>query len=133
MQSYREDNERMIKAQEEKNQLNATMLQILTDIQRRMNSGDQKVRPEGSKSSTRRRKISPSESSESKGSTGDSSSSSHRNEKKRHYKNHSRDEFKKEIPPTSNGEIKNGQEVESWILGIKKYFFKVHEMSIGKS
>ena len=34
IQSYREDNERLVKAQEEKNQLNATMLQSLTDIQR---------------------------------------------------------------------------------------------------
>ena len=32
MESYRADNERLVKAQEEKNQLNATMLQILTDI-----------------------------------------------------------------------------------------------------
>ena len=43
MQSYREDNERMIKSQEEKNQLNATMLQSLTDIQRQMNSGHRAV------------------------------------------------------------------------------------------
>ena len=34
MQSYREYNERMIKAQEEQNQLNASMLHSLTYIQR---------------------------------------------------------------------------------------------------
>ena len=45
MQSYRADNERLVKAQEEQNQLNAAMLQSLTDIQRQMNSGDQIVRP----------------------------------------------------------------------------------------
>ena len=38
--SYREDNERLIKAQEEQNQLNAAMLQSLTDILRKMNSED---------------------------------------------------------------------------------------------
>ena len=32
MQSYREDNERLVKAQEEQNQLNAAMLQSLTYI-----------------------------------------------------------------------------------------------------
>ena len=32
MQSYRKDNERLGKAQEEQNQLNAAMLQSLTDI-----------------------------------------------------------------------------------------------------
>ena len=79
MQSYREDNDRLVKAQEEQNQLNASMLQILTYIQRWMNSWDRTVRPEGSKSGTRRRKRSPSESSESEGSTRDSSSSSHEN------------------------------------------------------
>ena len=87
-----------------------------------MKSGDWTVRPEGSKSSTRRRKISPSESYESKGSTGDSSSSSQGNERKRHYKNHSRDEFKKARPPTFNGDIKNGQEAKAWLLGMNKYF-----------
>ena len=38
-QSCREDNERMIKTQEEQNQLNAAMLQSLTDIQRQINFG----------------------------------------------------------------------------------------------
>ena len=87
-----------------------------------MNSRDRIVRPKGSKTSTKRRKRSPSESSESKGSTGDSISSSHGNERKRRYRNHSHDEFKKARPPTFNGEIKNGQEAEAWLLGMRKYF-----------
>ena len=41
---------------------------------------------------------------------------------KRCYQNHSHDEFKKERPPNFNGEIKNGQEAESWLLGMRKYF-----------
>ena len=40
MKSYRADNERLVKAPEEKNQLNASMLQILIDIKRHMNSED---------------------------------------------------------------------------------------------
>ena len=79
----------------------------------RMKFGDWTVRPGGSKSSTRRRNRYPSEPSESKGSMRDSSSSFHGNERKSHYRNHSRDEFKKERPPTFNGEIKNGQEAEA--------------------
>ena len=43
IQSHRADNEILVKAQEEKNQLNAAMLQILTDIHRWMNFGDQNV------------------------------------------------------------------------------------------
>ena len=69
LQSYHEENERMIKAQEEQNQLNAAMLQSLTSIQRKMNSGHWAVNPEGSKSNTRRRKRSSSGSFDSEGST----------------------------------------------------------------
>ena len=46
----------LIKAQEEKHQLNATMLQILTDLQRKIDSGWGIARPKGNKSSTRRRR-----------------------------------------------------------------------------
>ena len=56
------------------------------------------------------------------GSTGGSSSFSRENLRKKHYQNHSRDEFEKARPPTFNGEIKNGQEVEAWLLGMRKYF-----------
>ena len=122
MQSYREDNKILVKALEEKNQLNAAMLQNLTDIQKRMNSGDQTVRPEGSKSTARRRKRYPSGSFDSEGSTGRSSSSSHENQRRRWYKNHSRDEFKKARLHIFNGEVKTGQEAEAWLLGIRKYF-----------
>ena len=38
------------------------------------------------------------------------------------YKNSSCGEFKKENPPTFDGEAKSGQEAESWILGTRKYF-----------
>ena len=113
MQSYREDNERLVKALEEQNQMNVAMLKILTDIQRQMKSEEQTVRPEGSKSTTRRIKRSPSGSYDFEGSTGGSSSSSHEKQRKRRYQNHSRDEFKKERTPTFNGEINNGKEAEA--------------------
>ena len=87
-----------------------------------MNFGYRTVRSEGSKRSTRRRKRSPSGPSNSEGSTSISSSSSHENKRKRHYHNPSHDKFKKAIPPTFNGEIKNGQEAEAWLLGMRKYF-----------
>ena len=92
------------------------------DIQRRMKYGDWIVRLKGSKSSTRRRRRSSSRSHDSKGFTEDSSSSSHKEKRKRRYRNNSRDEFKKEKPPTFNGEINTRLEVEAWILGMRKYF-----------
>ena len=87
-----------------------------------MSSGQRPTNPEGSKSSTRRRKRSPSESSESKGSIKDSSSLSHGKKRMKRYRNNSRDELKKARSPTSIGETKNDQEVEAWILGMRKYF-----------
>ena len=44
------------------------------------------------------------------------------NKRKKRYQNSSQDEFKKAMPPTFNGEIKNGREGEAWILGMRKYF-----------
>ena len=94
LQSWREDNQRMIKAQEEQNQLNASTLQNLIDIQRKINSRDQTTNPEGSGNSLRRnphkrsnisRKRSSSGSFDSEESIGGSSSSSHRNKRKRRY------------------------------------------------
>ena len=45
---------------------------------------------------------------------------------KRHYRNHSCDEFKKARLSIFNGEIKNGQEAEAWLLGMRKYFQVQH-------
>ena len=72
------------------------------------NFGHLAINPKGSRSGARRRKRSSNGSSDYQGSIGGSSSSSHRNERKRPYQNHSRDEFKKVRSPTFNGEIKNG-------------------------
>ena len=66
----------LTKAQKEQHQLNAAMLQSLTDLQRKIDSGRGTARPEGSKSSTRRRRRNASRSSNSEESSGDSISSS---------------------------------------------------------
>ena len=60
IQSYRVDNKRLIKAQEEQNQLSTTILHNLIDIHRKMNSRDRIVNPEGSKNNSTRIKRSPS-------------------------------------------------------------------------
>ena len=38
------------------------------------------------------------------------------------------DEFKKEKPPTFNGEMKKSQDLEAWFLGMKN-FFGLHDYS----
>ena len=116
----------LIKSQKKQHQLNAAMLQSLTDLQRKIDSRQGTTRPEGSKSSTRRRRRTSSGSSDSEESSGDSSSFSRKRKRKRHHRDHSQDEFKKAKPPTFDGEVKTGQEAEAWLLGIKKYFQVQH-------
>ena len=80
------------------------------------------MKPKGSKSSTRRRRRNSSKPSDSKDSSGDSSSSSCKGKGKKHHRDHTRDEFKKDKPPTFDDEVKTGQESQAWLLWIKKYF-----------
>ena len=112
----------LIKSQEEQHQLNAAMLESLTDLQRKIDSGRGTSRPEGNKSSTRRRRRTSSGSSNSEESSGDTSSSSRKGKRRRNHRDHSHDEFRKAKAPTFDGEIKTRQEAEAWLLGIKKYF-----------
>ena len=79
----------LIKSQEEQHQLNAAMLQSLTDLQIKMDSGHGTTKPEGSKSSTRRRRRSSSGSSDSEESGGDSSSSSRKSKRNRRHRDRS--------------------------------------------
>ena len=55
--------------------------------------------------------------------TSDSSDDNHYT-KKRKYKPYEKifGEFKKIKPPTFNGETEKGEEAESWLPGMKKYF-----------
>ena len=76
------------------------MLQSLTDLQRKIDSGQGIARLEGSKSSTRRWRRTSSRSSDFEESSGGSSSSSHKIKIKRHHRDRSWDEFKKAKPPT---------------------------------
>ena len=98
------------------------MLQSLTNFQQWMRSRRRETKLKGIKRSTRRRIRYYSRSPDLEGSTKDSNSSSHKEKKKRRYRNSSRDEYKKERLPIFNGEINNGQEAKSWILGMRKYF-----------
>ena len=84
----------LIKAQEEKHQLNASMLQSLTNLQRKIYSGWGTTRIDGSKCSTRRRRRTSSGSSDSQESSGDTSSSSRKRKRRRHHRDHSWDEMR---------------------------------------
>jgi hypothetical protein len=61
-------------------------------------------------------------------SNSDTGSSIPKRKRKRHSQSSLTEEYKKAKPPTFDGEIKKGEEVEAWLLGLKKYFW-VHNYS----
>jgi hypothetical protein len=66
--------------------------------------------------------------SEGSSSNRTSSYSQRKQKKKKTSKSHKFEEFRKAKPPSFDGEIKKGEEVEAWLLGLKKYF-RVHDFS----
>jgi hypothetical protein len=67
---------------------------------------------------------------DSKGSSSNRTSSYSRRKwkKRKHSKSHNLEEFRKVKPPSFDGGINKGEEVEAWLFGLKKYF-KVHDFS----
>jgi hypothetical protein len=167
LQSFKVDNERLIKEQEKKIEINAILLQIMSDIQRQLQHGPTannvdrhqskkthsppEIQKHGPKNSNTRRSTSKKaqhgakrhanvkDSSEEYSSEGadnskelsSSETSSHsqrRRNRRKHSKSHDPQEFKKYKPPTFDGEIKKGEEVEVWLFVLKKYF-RVHDYS----
>jgi hypothetical protein len=85
-----------------------------------------KVQPGGMGHSLR--EFSGKKASSSKGSSSrkTSSHSQGKGKKRKHPNGHDPEEFEKSKPPFFDGEIKKGEEVEVWLLGLKKYF-RVHD------
>jgi hypothetical protein len=145
LQSCKVDNERMMKEQEKQTEINAVLLQSLSDLQRKMQH-ESEMQKHGHISGHTERRTSrkvhprvkgpvPDDSSEKE--VGDSEgSSSNRNgsysrrkqKKQKTSKGHKFEEFRKAKPPSFNGEIKKGEEAEAWLLGLKKYF-RFHDFS----
>jgi hypothetical protein len=70
------------------------------------------------------------EASDSEGSSSSRTSSYPRRKQKKQKSSKGRkfEEFRKAKPPSFDGEIKKGEEVEAWLLVLKKYF-RVHDFS----
>jgi hypothetical protein len=58
-------------------------------------------------------------------SSSDTRSSVPKKKRKRHSQSYLIEEFNKDKSPTFDGEIKKGEEAETWLLDMKKYF-RVH-------
>ena len=128
METVKKENERILRAQEELNQIPMEKFQ-----------SEGKDKPIGSENTSYQHKSKMSkqskiESSSSSEIYGDSqrknqqysSDSSEDNYQymKRKYKPYEEisGEFKKIKPPTFNGETEKGEEAKSWLFGLKKYF-----------
>jgi hypothetical protein len=145
LQSCKADNERMMKEQEKQTEINAVLLQSLSDLQRQMQhepetqkhghisghterSTSKKVHPRGKGQASD--DSSEKEAGDSEGSSSSRTSSYSRKKQKKQKPSKGRkfEEFRKSKPPSFDGEIKKGEEAEAWLLGLKKYF-RVHDFS----
>jgi hypothetical protein len=145
LQSCKANNERMMKEKEKQTEINAVLPQSLSDLQRKMQhepkmqnhgcisghterSTSRKVHPRGKGpvlDDSTEKEVGDSEGSSS---SRTSSYSQKKQKKQKTPKRYKFEEFKKAKPPSFDGEIKKGEEVEAWLLGLKKYF-RVHDFS----
>ena len=142
VQSCREDNERLIRAQEKQNQLNDQPVQSLNQLQKeRKNKSSSRHEIEGiphpSRDSYRRYMHSRSARRDHKhhyspsprkayysfeGPMNNLKVSLVRHQRRRHEKEELHGELRKIKIPIFYGENKRGEDVESWLLGMRKYF-----------
>ena len=126
MESVKKENERILRAQEELNQI--LIERFHTEGKgKRANSKDRCYQHKYKKS--KQIKNESSSSSEVYGDQHNShytsdSSEDNRHTRKMKYKSYEEisGDFKKIKPPTFNGETEKGEEAESWLSGMKKYF-----------
>ena len=126
MESVKKENERILRAQEELNQILTERFQT-EGRGKRDNSEDishphkyKKIKQTKNESSSSSKVFGDQRNFHS---TSDSSDDNHYT-KKRKYKPYEKisGEFKKIKPPTFNGETEKGEEAESWLSEMKKYF-----------
>ena len=126
MESVKKENERILRAQEELNQI---LIERFHTEGKDKRFDSQYVGYQHKYKNTKQIKNESSSSSKVYGDlhnshyTSDSSEDNHHT-RKRKYKPYEEisGEFKKIKPPTFNGETEKGEEVESWLFGMKKYF-----------
>ena len=113
IQSYKENNEQLKKAQEKQQEINEILLQSLHD------------KNNGKEPWTETRKGPEREESAKRKSSSSNETQNSKNQVKTGGKrkvDHLEGEFKKIKPTSFDGESKIGEEAKAWLLDIKKYF-----------
>ena len=128
METVKKENERILRAQEELNQI---LMENFKNEEKDKRTESKYMRYQHKNKKYKQSKIEISSSSEIYGDphkknyqyTSDSSKDNHQT-RKRKFKPYEEisGEFKKIKPPTFNGETDKEKEAESWLSGMKKYF-----------
>ena len=128
METVKKENERILRAQEELNQI---LIEKFQNEEKDKQIEFEDIPYQHKNKKSKQSKVESSSSSEIYGNphrknyqyTSDSSKDNHHSIKRKFkpYEEIS-GEFKKTKPPTFNGETKKGEEAESWLSGMKKYF-----------
>jgi hypothetical protein len=135
VQSYKDDNERLMKSKEKQEGFNIKLMQSLDIIEKKMDKETESSRSGSHRSHDERRRTrsvgrnhhhSPRHSTRREHSS--SSPSPVRKHKKRSGVDELQGEMNKIKPPTFDGEHKKDEDAKTWILGMRKYF-QLHNYS----
>jgi hypothetical protein len=131
VQNYKVDNERLIRVEEKQDDFNVKLMQILDKIEKKMDKETEKRRPRSRRSHDEKGrearsdyKHQPYSSKHSFRKAYGSSSPSHvRKNKRRIGVDELQREMNKIRPQIFDGEHKKDEDLETWLLGMRKYFW----------
>jgi hypothetical protein len=127
-QTHREDNKNLMKSREQQGEFNIKLIQILERIENKLDKGSDSSKSVSHMSPDERRKV-RSVGRHQHHSQGHSKRREHSSSSPSPTRKHRRsgmDELKGEMnkikPPTFDGEHQKEEDVETWLLGMRKYF-----------
>ena len=128
VQSYKVDNDRLMKSKEEQDAFNIKLLQILDRIEKKMDKETKSSKSRRHRSHDERiktRSVDRNHHHSPRHSTKRACSSSSPSLVRKH-KRYGVDELQREMntikPPTFDGEHKKDEDAKTWLLGVRKYF-----------
>jgi hypothetical protein len=127
-QAFRADSQKLMRVKDQQGEFNLKMLKSLERIERKLEKGSGSSKTESCRTPERRRR-SRSGSKHHRLSPKNSIKEAHNSSSPSPTRKHRRsgvDELKGEMnkikPPTFDGEHKKEEDVETWLLGMRKYF-----------
>jgi hypothetical protein len=135
VQSYKADNEKLMKSKEQQEGFNIKLMQSLERIEKKMDKETESRKSGSHRSHDERRRtksVGRHHHHSPRNSTRRTHSSSSPSPVRKHKKKSGVDELQGEMnkikPPTFDGEHKKDEDVETWLLGMRKYF-QLHNYS----